>query len=838
MFESAYRREVSLRFQTFNGLLLELPFAGVRDHGILLPVFARRCREGLEAGQRPDRIVEDFFAGRDLGGKSLNSTLYSLLQFAERQIALFDAVEDASYERIHDTSGPQSLPATLKRVVVDELQHELIDFCREYDVRIVLTAHPTQFYPIGVLGIMADLDAAVRRGEIDETYELLLQMGKTRFRNSRKPSPEDEAHGLLWYLENVFYETVPKLQHELDDVTGAQLGENTNIQLGFWPGGDRDGNPFVTPETTLHVAELLRATILNLYLTDLNRMSRRLTFPGVADQVRHIIRDLPEMERYEELLGKLVELHERLESEHEGLFSRYVVDLIRKVATFGFHFATLDLRQDSRVHRALVSELYPDYANIDPSKRFGFLERLIDRDETPADTAADDAAQTLGSLRAAKIVRERNGHRGLHRYVISNTRDAANVLEVLVLARAAGWQTAEFDIDVVPLFETIDDLLTAAAAMDQLYSSPVYRNHLQMRNDHQTIMLGFSDGTKDGGYVAANWQIYRTKQSLTETARSHGIELTFFDGRGGPPSRGGGNTHRFYRSLGPGIAGSGLHVTVQGQTISSKYGTRVAAEHNLGQIVSAGILNRLYPQELQSQGSSDRELLDSLAADGLAAYNQLRAMTAFVPFLERMTPLHFYGQSNIASRPSSRSTGQLTLDSLRAIPFVGAWSQMKLNVPGYYGFGTALSAARDRGRGDDLKRLYHDSLFFRTLVDNAMQSLSKTHFPLTHYLADDPGFGELWETIRREADLTRAMLLEVSGQAELLESEPNLQESIKMREDLTIPVATIQQYALIRLRALRRTGQTSDVSDRAVRELEQIIIKSMAASVNAARNAV
>lgn len=847
--EKTYWREVALRFRTYNGLFLELPFEGVKDQGILLPLFARHCADSLAEGMRPDRIVDEFFASRTGGEGSLHQTLYSMLQFAERQVALFDAVEDASYEKIHDTTGAQSLAATLQRVQEDGLSDELAEFCKDYNVRIVLTAHPTQFYPGEVLGIMADLEDAVRRGEIDETYELLLQMGKTRFRNTSNPTPEDEARGLLWYLENVFYEKVSEIQLRLDAAAGVSPGALTNIELGFWPGGDRDGNPYVTPETTIRVAGMLRESILALYRRDLLRVTRRLTFPGTGGRVRELLTRLDSLAKPEDLLEELRSIRDELENRHDGLFVRYVNDLIGKVAIFGFHFASLDLRQDSRVHRSLVSELLAKYAGLSASERFDLLEKILaGRQSLEQETAEHeslaerDPAGVIGSLVAARQVRQSNGSHGLHRYVISNTRDAANVLEVMFLARVSGWDAEAFDLDIVPLFETIEDLHAAAGVMEQLYASPVYRQHLQRRGDHQTIMVGFSDGTKDGGYVAANWQIFRTKQLLTASAREHGIELTFFDGRGGPPGRGGGNTHRFYRSLGPGIAGTGIHVTVQGQTVSAKFGTRSAAEHNLGQIVSAGILNRLYPSEHYILTDDDVALLNTLSADSLEAYNALRGSDAFIPFLERMTPLTYYGESKIGSRPSSRQSGEITLDSLRAIPFVGAWSQMKLNVPGYYGLGTALARARERGRTDELRRLYRDSLFFRTLMDNSMQSLLKTHFSLTRYLAEDPVFGELWERIREEAELTQSMLLEISGENELLESEPTTRESIRLREELITPVATIQQYALIRLRALRRKGrdkeETDSRRDREIRELEHLVIKSMAASVNAARNAV
>ncbi len=398
-------------------------------------------------------------------------------------------------------------------------------------------------------------------------------------------------------------------------------------------------------------------------------------------------------------------------------------------------------------------------------------------------------------------------------------------------------------LDFVPLFETVDDLSGAAQTMEELWSHPLYRSHLEKRGSIQHIMLGFSDGTKDGGYLSANWGIYRAKQSLSTLAQDNQIRLVFFDGRGGPPARGGGNTHKFYRSLGRDIEGRTIHLTIQGQTISSNYGNSNSARYNLEQLTSAALDNYLYPQnEDWHLDSTESSLLDELSEISHRAYVELRDHPEFLPYLEHLSPLRYYSQANNSSRPAKRpGSGALSLGDLRAIPFVGAWSQMKLNIPGYYGLGKALETLAHQGRLPELKSLYSGSLYFRTLLENSMQSLSKVYLPLTSWVLEDERFAPFHTLVMEEANRTKKMLLEVSSQEELLAEDPLNRASIRMREDLIIPMSVVQQYALIHLRNLQTTPRDSSVSlpqTEDVGVLEKIIVKSMATCVNASRNSV
>ncbi len=523
-----------------------------------------------------------------------------------------------------------------------------------------------------------------------------------------------------------------------------------------------------------------------------------------------------------------------------------------------FHFATIDLRQDSRIHGQVLSELFPLILSVDGnpeskklSELFSSYGTLDESQKRETLVAASDllptfasvkekipegiTRETVLSLEIAQGIQTKNGASGLHRYIISNTQSSLNLLEVWFLARLAGWKKDAIDLDIVPLFETVEDLVNANRIMEELYTFPVYRNHLKGRGDVQTIMLGFSDGTKDGGYVTANWGIFRAKERLTEISRKYGIRVIFFDGRGGPPSRGGGNTHKFYRSLGNKIEHREIQLTIQGQTVSSKYGTPNSCRYNMEQLITAGLELHLFPDKNSELSQEDMDLLDALSEKSREAYLKFRHDGMFLPYLQEMTPLEYYGQANIGSRPAKRGkSSELRFEDLRAIPFVGAWSQMKQNIPGYFGFGAGLDHLIKNGAGEKLKALFQKSLFFRTLVENTMQSLSKCYFPLTYFMETDAKFGNFWKWIYGEAAQTKDLLKEISSQKVLLESDPVNRESIHLRERMVLPLLVIQQYGLSLIKEIRKNP--SDFPAEALDTCQKMVIKSLAANINASRN--
>lgn len=883
-----FQEHVGLKFHLYNALFFSLPFPGLRSTGNRVPLFIEHIQRSLHNGMHPRDIITTFF--RDRQGfeteEEIIGELFQVLRLVERQVVLFDAIEDAAFPRIHDMHGPGSL-ADVRNRAAEEGATELYEsFLDTYTVRVVLTAHPTQFYTGDMLSILTDLSAALTTNDLPKIRELLLQMGQTRFRNQSKPTPLDEARGLMWVLEHVMYPVVPRINRALSPERPRQV-----LELGFWPGGDRDGNPFVTADVTLQAGDMLRHTVLSRYLEDVRHLRRRLTFPDVVDRVDRMEQTLtatvhpflgalaapdhrdtpregttvycaePLADRYtsaDQLLEDLEEIRTLVVDRHAGLFAHHVEAIQDAVGTFGFHFAALDIRQDSRIHTACIREVrgfLKDHTADRPShlpkaprehheERRYLMETIQWLQQIPRDTILGWAGKLTADLKerhehvladcietidAISTIQRRNGALGCHRYIISNTQRMENILEVWLIAAFGGMNSVDLPLDIVPLFETIPDLHRSSGIMKELYENPLYRHHLEHRDNRQTVMVGFSDGTKDGGYVTANWEIYKAKEQLSSVAAAHGIRTDFFDGRGGPPARGGGNTHKFYRSLGGEIDRRTIQLTIQGQTITSLYGTVESARYNLEQLVSAGIENGIFPDQDHRLSQADRELMDDLSTRAYQGYRELRNHELFVPYLEQMTPLHYYGRTNIGSRPAKRGgEGALTLGQLRAIPFVGAWSQMKQNIPGFYGFGLALIHHLQSPEGHTVRKLYSSSLFFRTLVENSMQSLAKTSFPLTRYHQEDPRFGRFWDLLHQEYQRTVATLTTVSGQETPLAAEPAIRDSIQLRETMVLPSAVIQQYALYMIR------DQQDHHDL----YEKLVVKSLAATINAGRNAV
>lgn len=847
-----FQSEVGLKFQLYNSLFTSLPFHRIEKTGILLALFLTNCEEGFARGLSPMQIIDDFFkahTGYTTEEERLD-LLFRFVQYAERQVVLFDALEDAAFAKTHDMNGPGTLKHLQSQVVQGGLMNVLAEKLKDYAVRMVLTAHPTQFYPGEVLGIINDLSKALQADNTAQVNMYLQQLGKTPFFKQEKPTPYDEAISLIWYLENVFYHAAGRMRSFLKSQFKEAINyKNPVIQMGFWPGGDRDGNPFVTVDTTLRVANALRTGILKCYYLDVRKLRRRLTFKGVTKPLAELESKLYEnvfipgkrtLLSQEELVKTLLGVKKTLLNDHNGLFVGLVENLISKIDVFGLHFASLDIRQDSSVHEAM----YRKMAAVDGLLPAGYLQMAIpEKLEVLASLAPgqpDSAifsdtvhADTMKTVSAVAEVQCYNGEQGLQRYIISQCNSSVNVMEVYALFLLNGYAPEGIHMDIVPLFETIDDLRNAGPIMDQLYTLPQYREHLLRRGNRQTIMLGFSDGTKDGGYLMANWSIYKAKEELTSISRHYDIEVVFFDGRGGPPSRGGGKTHKFYASLGQNIANSEIQLTIQGQTVSSNFGTVDAAQFNMEQMMNAGLSNTLFASRLTTLEKNEEALLAELANTSFNAYVELRNSPSFMDYLSNTSPLRFYGATNIGSRPAKRGgTSKLTLKDLRAIPYVGSWSQIKQNVTGYYGVGTALKKLEDEGRWNEVEELYHNSLFFKTLMDNCEMAMTKCFFPLTAFLADNPLYGSIWKKIHEEYELSRKMVLRLSGNTELMHDYPVERLSVLMRERIVLPLTTIQQYAISRIRRMEEQVMDLPVKPK----YEKLIMRCSFGIINAGRN--
>ena len=833
---SEYNQHVGLKYQLYNSLFLTLPLGGVKDVGILIPVLAETCRTKLQKGETPKNIIEQFLT-EQLNTKDQIEKfdfLFRVIQFVERQVVLIDALEDATFEALNNLSGSGSISSLLIQAKRKKKTNTLLEKINDFSIRPVLTAHPTQFYPGRVLAIITDLTNAIKRNKTDLINTYLMQLGMTPFFKKKKPTPYDEAVNLTWYLQNIFYNSAGNIISSLRKNISLKPGYLQLIQLGFWPGGDRDGNPFVNTDITLSVARRLKETILKCYYSDIRIIRRRISFTGVYEKLQEIEQQLLESIRgkgsldYGSFKNGIQSILGDLNTHHKGVFKELLEDFLDRITLFGFYFAALDYRQDRSViektiqHVSLKTLLEQD---VTADALFN-NEKAIDVLPSTDDRIGD----TLETFKTIKRIQETNGEQGCHRYIISNCQSEMDIASVYFLAKQTAFPGENIPIDFIPLFETIDDLKNAEKIVTALFENNIYRNHLTQRNNKQTIMLGFSDGTKDGGYLSANWNIYKARESLSILSDKYGIKVVFFDGRGGPPARGGGNTHNYYVSLGSQIASTEIQITIQGQTISSKFGTIESARLNLEQLMTAGLDNLIFDDEHKKLTDKQRTILNNMSQHSLDAYTELKNHELFTPFLMEMSPLKYYNRTNIGSRPDKRSkSDKLDLSQLRAIPFVGAWSQLKQNIPGYFGLGTALKKLGDEGKIDEVYSLYKQSGFFRALIENSMQSMCKTYFPLTRYMKDDPVYGDFWTILNKEYDLTEKLILKISGQKELLEKNESIKESIALREETVLPLLVIQQYALMKLRE-------NNLIDAQKETLEKIIIRSLFGNINASRN--
>ncbi len=846
-----FKNLVGIKFQLYNSLFTSLPFHRIERTGILIPMLLMNCEEGYKKGYSPVEILDEFFIKQTSFSKEAEKTdlLFRLVQYIERQVVLFDALEDAAFKQIHDTGGAGTLKHLAMQVDSRNKETELAAKLRDFSAQLVLTAHPTQFYRGAVLGIIHDLSTAVTINNENQIYSYLQQLGRTPFFQKQKPTPYDEALSLIWYLENIFYNAIGRISSFLKNrYPDAVNAENPIMKMGFWPGGDRDGNPFVNAATTLQVANALRGAAIKCYYLDVRKMKRRLTFKGVdialAELEKKLYNNLfipgHQFDLDKNGIIKLLRnIHHQLIYEHNSMFVNLVDNLINKVEIFGLHFASIDIRQESTVHAKLMETLAEktdylpkNYSLLSNPEKINAVLTISETADAAlfTDEAEKDALEAVAVI---KDIQQLNGEAGCNRYIISQCNSAVNIMEVYGLFLLGGWKKESLTADIVPLFETVLDLQQAASIMQQLYENDIYRQHLRLRGNRQTIMVGFSDGTKDGSYLMANWSIYKAKEELTAVSKNYGIDVLFFDGRGGPPARGGGKTHNFYASQGKNISNKEIQLTIQGQTVSSKFGTIDSAQYYMEQLLHAGISNEIFPTTDTGMLPDEAGLIKRLAEEGYTAYKILKEHPYFTDYLLHASPLRFYADTNIGSRPAKRGAAtKLNLKDLRAIPFVGAWSQIKQNVTGYYGVGIAFEKLADEGQWAAVKKLYDHSLFFRTLIDNCEMSMNKCFFPLTAFLSKHPLYGGIWNMIYEEFERTKKYIFLLTERNELMAKQPVEKLSIQMRERIVLPLLTIQQYAITKVRDLEEQGAAAEL--KAV--YEKLAMRCSFGIINAARN--
>ncbi len=837
-----FKKSVTNKFNIYNSLFLSLPYKNVENVGILIPLLLDQCEKGLKEGKEPQEILEVFFSNFvDIQDERERlDFMFRIVQYVERQVVLYDSVEDSAFPKLQEYSSSLTIKDYFELVNRTKNWDKVSKKLSTFSARIVLTAHPTQFYTPAVLDIIAELRSLIDEDRIHDIDVTLQQLGLTSLINAKKPTPLDEAKNIIYILRNTYYDAVGELyQYVKSNIRDDKFENYDLMKLGFWPGGDRDGNPFVTADITKQVADELRLTLMKCYYNELKDLRKKLTFKGMQGELNGLSGKLYQAMfdsnapiSYKEIIEYLSAVREKLIADYHELYLDELDQFIDKVHIFKTHFATLDIRQDHSKHTLVVETVLKKKGfikeSIEELKEKELVNLLLREDFklNPKDFDDEIVKDTIVNIQNLKAIQNKNGADGCNRYIISNSEDIFSVLFVFGLFRWCGWDEKEITFDIVPLFETMNGMDASKEVMQTLFDIPQYKQHLERRRDIHTIMLGFSDGTKDGGYLKANWSILKTKETLSKVCKKNGVSAIFFDGRGGPPARGGGKTHKFYAAQTKDVANHEIQLTIQGQTITSTYGTKEQFIHNSEQLLTAGLSNNLFGKE-HTISAAQRKLIEELSELSFDKYDALKQHGKFIPYLENRSTLKYYTKANIGSRPGKRGNKkQLTLSDLRAISFVGSWSQLKQNVPGYFGLGSAIQQMKEEGRLNEVKKLYKEVPFFKALMLNSMMSLAKSNFNLTSYMKDDPEFGDFWNILHDEFQLSKKMLLQISGLKILMEDEAVSRESVKIREKIVLPLLVIQQNALYHI------TQNSEYKEL----YEKIVTRSLYGNINASRN--
>lgn len=679
-----------------------------------------------------------------------------------------------------------------------------------------------------------------------------------------KPTVIDEVDHVGHYL-GVLFRVLPAFYEVFADAVEAAWGERIALpdvlRFGTWVGGDMDGNPNVGAATVGAALAAQRAQVLGLYRDELRALGQVLTqtrdragidaavearlaeyrdaMPEAAARLRARQADMPYRQLMElmsarleataaqdegadadgcvraggayagvqEFLADLDLIDASLANnrgEHAGRFA--LGRLRRRVTSFGFHMAALDLRQDSAAHDAALGELegIADWAERPLEERLARLHALI-ASPLPAVPDATAAAATLDVFRTVKSARARYGADAFGPYIVSMSRSAADALAVLALARIAGCVEGdgegEVPLDVAPLFETVDDLEAAAGVMRALFDDPVYRRHVRARGDRQVVMLGYSDSAKDSGLLASRWALQRAQVDLMRLARGAGVRLVFFHGRGGSVSRGGGKTERAIIAAPRGSVDGRLRVTEQGEVIHRKYGIRALALRNLEQMSGAVLRASLRPRPPEPRARAWRAVADALAADSRACYRALvHEDPGFDGYFRTATPVDVIERLQIGSRPSRRREGGIA--NLRAIPWVFSWSQNRSGLTGWYGVGHALQRGIDGHGLEAMSEMARDWPFFAAMLDDVEMLLAKSDldiFERYSRLAGD-AHGVFFPGIAAEFARTRDAILAIKGEDELLAGDYRLRLSIRLRNPYVDPISLLQVELLRRWR--------------------------------------
>lgn len=791
---------------------------------------------------------------------------------------------------------PGSLEAGVASLLENKVEPDMIsNLLQTVSLELIITAHPTEATRRTVLqihkriaGLLQQLDQPCtkrdRKSLEESLFNEITALWQTDELRDRKLTVMNEVANGLYYFDETLFDVLPQIHQDLEELLFEKYNQKwdvpTFLRFGSWIGGDRDGNPNVTAATTWSTLENQRDLALQKYRTALEELMHRLSHSTKRVQISEELLASVEQEESllssrttwrnedevyrrkvsimfekldhfgqgelgyktsEELLQDLSIIQNSIESHHpNGYTLKLLQKLKRQVELFGFHLASLDIRNHSGEHESAIAEIFrtvnvtPDYKALTEDEKIDVLTKVL-QDRRPLisifDTYSPETQEIIEVFRMIRRAHQEFGERAIEVYLISMTQSASDLLEVLVLAKEVGLYRVYPDgrvlskLHIAPLLETIDDLTAGPKMMEQLFQLDLYRNHLAARNDSQEIMLGYSDGSKDGGTLTANWKLYKAQQEIHDMAKKYDIRLKFFHGRGGSLGRGGGPLTRSLLSQPAETLGDGVKITEQGEVLSSRYLLPEIAYRSLEQATTT-LLTAIAHVSNEAEQDNSRcaaweDAMDEISEHALTKYQSLVFKDPdFLTYFKQATPLLELGALNIGSRPMSRK-GSERFEDLRAIPWVFAWTQSRQLFPAWFASGTGLQHfAKKPGGLSLLQHMYKEWPFFHSTIDNLQMALTKADLTTAKEYADmvqDETIQQrIFNEIKEEYTRTKEVILQITEQADLLDHIPNIKESVRLRNPYVDPLNFLQVQLV---QELRQKRENDDDTSELLREV-------------------
>ncbi|CAM3763719.1 phosphoenolpyruvate carboxylase [Marinicrinis lubricantis] len=795
---------------------------------------------------------------------------------------------ERSTEEAYQSGSIESVVVELKEQNIP--YEEVQEILKGISLELVMTAHPTEAMRRVVLDIhhriahdMMELDDPTltfreRKQLKDKLLSEVLTLWQTDELRDRKPTVIDEVRNGLFYFDETLFDVLPVVYEELERALTKHYPDQdwhvpTFLRFGSWIGGDRDGNPSVTSDVTWQALSMHRSLVLRKYIQNLKEIKKQLSFSTnlvkVTDELwdsikkdqetielksEHLWRNDKEPYRIKVsyMIEKLKNIVDPTNTSHENRYNEpeellqdlkiidrslrfhfadfaadeYIKKFIRQVELFGFHLATLDIRQHSKEHELAMTEILnkmgivDDYSALSEDEKITLLEKLLSDPRpltTPYEKYSESTEECLNVYRVVHEAKKEFGYQCIRSYLISMAQGVSDILEVAVLAKEVGLYRVQpngITLQPVPLFETIDDLHAAPAIIERLFSIPVYRESLRDMDDVHEIMLGYSDSNKDGGVITANWELQVALNQITKTAEKFGVKIKYFHGRGGALGRGGMPLNRSIMSQPPHTIGGGIKITEQGEVLSSRYSLQGIAYRSLEQATSALIQSALKARNPRS-GIHDPEwetIIEGISRDAQTKYQDLIFRDPdFLTFFKETTPLNEISELNIGSRPSKRKNSD-RFEDLRAIPWVFSWTQSRYLLPAWYAAGTALQkyVQDDETKLAKLQYMYEHWTFFQQLIDNLQMAMAKSDLLIakeySKMIKDRTIADRIFSTIEEEYKLTMNLVLKITKHQDILDNVPVIQESIRLRNPYVDPLSYLQVQLLSELRKIRESG--------------------------------